>query len=257
MSERRQQDLGPEDGAERRESERRHQVPQEALDLIERMVGEVEKERAAKEKLAQEVERLRSKDEENYKNSYIDEDTGIANRKALYDTLTELVDIAHNNEVPLALGIGDLDGLKWVNDNVSRKKGDDLIKAGANGFKYAARDTDLVGRWGSDEYFALLPGFKPKPDSSMDDLTKDTRDRFIASVNEEIKKIGLPDEAYAGISLDVIVLKPGESAKDFINRGIIAYQKLKDDRYRRLFAMGVDRRSNDRRLQRPPQETAA
>lgn len=49
----------------------------------------------------------------------------------------------------------DLDNLKWINDNLGHKEGDNAIIAFVKILKNAFRESDIIGRLGGDE-FAIL-----------------------------------------------------------------------------------------------------
>ena len=60
-------------------------------------------------------------------------------------------------ELPLSLVMGDVNGLKLVNDVFGHQKGDTLLRKIAEALKGSCRKEDMVARWGGDEFVVLLP----------------------------------------------------------------------------------------------------
>jgi diguanylate cyclase (GGDEF)-like protein len=58
---------------------------------------------------------------------------------------------------PMVLLMMDLDGFKHVNDEQGHLAGDELLKKIANTIRESTRAIDIVGRFGGDEFVAMLP----------------------------------------------------------------------------------------------------
>ena len=86
--------------------------------------------------------------------SFHDMMTGLYNRSFFEEELSRL-DV--KRQLPLSIIIGDIDGLKLVNDTLGHQEGDSLIVAAAEIMKASCRTEDLVCRWGGDEFAILLP----------------------------------------------------------------------------------------------------
>ena len=69
----------------------------------------------------------------------------------------ELKRLDTNRQLPLAIIMGDINGLKIINDAFGHEKGDVLLCNIANVLKASFRSDDIVARWGGDEYVAILP----------------------------------------------------------------------------------------------------
>ena len=86
--------------------------------------------------------------------SYHDQLTGLYNRR-FYEEELERLDTSRN--LPLSLIMGDVNGLKLVNDSFGHGMGDELLKKAAATIKKACRADDVVARLGGDEFVVLLP----------------------------------------------------------------------------------------------------
>ncbi len=88
------------------------------------------------------------------KMSYKDKLTGLYNRAYFDEKLKEL---DNNKDLPLSLIMGDVNGLKIVNDTIGHLKGDELLVSISKVIKNSCRKEDFVFRWGGDEICIILP----------------------------------------------------------------------------------------------------
>jgi len=84
--------------------------------------------------------------------------TGIKNRASLDQTLAREVDLAHRNKTPLSLIVADIDHFKKINDKFGHSAGDEILKAFANCIDENLRASDIVFRYGGEEFVVLLTG---------------------------------------------------------------------------------------------------
>jgi diguanylate cyclase (GGDEF)-like protein len=104
----------------------------------------------------------------------IDRLTGIANRPALLGILFDEVERAARYNRPLSVGFVDIDLFKAVNDSHGHHAGDVVLRGIADVLRANVRATDMLGRYGGEEFMLILP------ETSIDDA---------ASLSEKLRLI--------------------------------------------------------------------
>ena len=85
---------------------------------------------------------------------YKDSLTGLYNRR-FFEAEMERLDT--KRQLPLSIIMGDLNGLKIINDSYGHEKGDQMLIETARMLKEVLREEDILARHGGDEFTILLP----------------------------------------------------------------------------------------------------
>lgn len=82
--------------------------------------------------------------------------TGLPNRRLFHDLLRQNLARAQRNHKQVAILFLDLDNFKLINDCFGHQEGDDLLKHIAKILSGALRESDIICRWGGDEFVIAL-----------------------------------------------------------------------------------------------------
>lgn len=83
--------------------------------------------------------------------------TGLWSKEASKTFLSNLARLTNGAAVPLVVILGDIDHFKRVNDEFGHHAGDQVIKVVSSIFLDLTRRSDLVGRFGGEEFIIALP----------------------------------------------------------------------------------------------------
>ena len=87
----------------------------------------------------------------------IDSLTGVLNRRGLEDASIKMQDICKRINLSMAVVLIDIDYFKKVNDTYGHLVGDDVLRHIAKTISGILRSSDVLGRYGGEEFCAFLP----------------------------------------------------------------------------------------------------
>ena len=82
--------------------------------------------------------------------------TGLDNRRAMEERGPLELKRAQRARVPVSIVVSDVDHFKGINDRHGHEAGDAVLCAVARTLRAALRETDLLSRWGGEEFMAVL-----------------------------------------------------------------------------------------------------
>lgn len=122
-----------------------------------------------------------------YKMTIVDGLTQIHNKRYLMETLEREIPRARRHERPLSVVMFDIDHFKHINDNYGHLAGDYVLKELANLVKSRLRPDDILGRYGGEEFCAVLPETAVGGSASIaEDLRKRVAERGFVFEGETI-----------------------------------------------------------------------
>ena len=143
--------------------------------------------------------------------------TGLANRRLGLRRLVAWAGSARQRGAPLACLMVDLDEFKAVNDTYGHPIGDRVLRAAARALAEGLRGTDLIARYGGDEFLIVLPGTTAADAAAV---AERLRARLVGRL---LAPLGSPLSA----SLGIAALRPGESARSLLARADAALLRAK------------------------------
>jgi two-component system cell cycle response regulator len=87
-----------------------------------------------------------------------DDLTGLWNRRMILNQMSRELNRARHERQPLAVAMVDIDLFKSVNDTYGHLAGDTVLRDVALSLRSQLRSYDFIGRYGGEEFLALLPG---------------------------------------------------------------------------------------------------
>jgi diguanylate cyclase (GGDEF)-like protein len=126
----------------------------------------------------------------------------------------------------MALVLIDLDHFKRVNDTYGHQVGDQVLQAFAQAAQSALRETDIIGRWGGEEFVVLLPDTFPA------DRAMIAVERIQAILADAQLCPGVPS-LRVSFSAGVAVPRTGESLDAMLERADRALYAAKEQGRRR------------------------
>jgi diguanylate cyclase (GGDEF)-like protein len=146
--------------------------------------------------------------------------TGVANRWALEEHLDVGVRNAIRQQAPLTIVLMDIDHFKTINDTHGHLAGDHVLKRFAEIIAQQFRSTDIVCRWGGEEFLVLLT--QTDKETALQLTTK-----LRSALKDSTVWVG-STALYLTISAGIATYRAGETVDHFLARADALLYAAKD-----------------------------
>ena len=142
--------------------------------------------------------------------AFTDDLTGLFNRAGVDAELRRKLQEAAERGVAMSIAYVDIDNFKPINDEHGHGVGDQCLRVVSQRIRNQLRGEDIIGRYGGDEFLAVLPATKLADALAI-------ADRMLASVTRRPLTIGSL-RLDASLSVGVAEFGPGDTAESLIER---------------------------------------
>lgn len=147
--------------------------------------------------------------------------TGLASRHAYDILIDQALRDAHRLNQPLSVVMVDADNFKAINDGAGHLAGDRVLIGIANAIRASLRSSDLICRWGGDEFLVALRNCDLFNAERLAETIRQTVESAVFSFNGRTIPVT--------VSVGVAILRAGDDAETFIGRADGALYRAKQD----------------------------
>lgn len=141
--------------------------------------------------------------------------TGLGNRLSLHQWIDRELSRTRRHDSPLALMMIDVDHFKKINDELGHLGGDQILKTIASVFQRSTRGSDLLFRFGGDEFTILLPHTDLQ---GAGNAARQIR-RTLADVSDEEFGLGKINKGLRpDVSIGIAAYQPGDTEESLLQR---------------------------------------
>ncbi|WP_129409785.1 GGDEF domain-containing protein [Marinitoga lauensis] len=170
--------------------------------------------------ISRDITELKENEEKLRHFAYYDSLTKIFNRRAGFYFMEELILLSKREKTPVTIGFIDVDNLKTINDKYGHAAGDKALQIIANVIKKHIRKSDIVARYGGDEFFVFLYNCK------LEDAK-----RIEKNIIDELTKISKKENINYSVSFGFVEYNHEETLDSIISKADeVMYENKKKKR---------------------------
>ena len=151
--------------------------------------------------------------------------TGVGNRRYCEQLLETQINGHSTGPASLGLLFFDVDNFKSYNDRFGHEVGDIVLKMVARSLSKDLRSFDFIGRWGGEEFLAILPRIQPR---QLEETANRLR-KLVSASSAEVSK----GKMTVTVSIGATLARPGEALNELVKRAdLLMYQSKKNGKDR-------------------------
>ncbi len=143
--------------------------------------------------------------------------TGLENRRRVEAAIDGRIALRR----PFSVMVLDVNGFKAINDSHGHLAGDDLLRQFGSELKLAFRATDVVGRWGGDEFIVIMDDGPQQANAQVERVARWVFGDYKIRTTEGTRKIAV--DAAIGLS----AWQPGDTLRSLVDRADAAMYRNK------------------------------
>lgn len=148
--------------------------------------------------------------------------TGLANRRAFSEELTDSITEAKEHKTPLCLLMLDIDHFKSFNDTYGHQLGDEVIRLVAGCMSTSTKEDDTAARYGGEEFAIVLPKINLLEAEEIAEKI-----RVVVAGQRIVRKASRQTLGSVTLSIGVAQYRHGETEEDIIARSDAALYEAK------------------------------
>ncbi|HET9645766.1 MAG TPA: GGDEF domain-containing protein [Burkholderiaceae bacterium] len=133
--------------------------------------------------------------------------TDLPNRREMDERLTQALALCERKGQPLSVAIIDVDRFKSINDRFGHSAGDAVLKQLGRSMRGELRTSDVLGRWGGEEFLLFTPGTDAYAAAELADRMRTAVQRQTFAHHEAVT-----------VSIGVSQWRPGDSLETLLQR---------------------------------------
>ncbi len=159
---------------------------------------------------------LKKREQDAYQRANIDYLTRSYNRRNCHERIVELIQSHQVEHKPCAMLLVDIDHFKNINERNGEPSGDRVLVTLAGLLRQTVRSSDIVCRWGADEFVVIINTDLP------------TAERVAEKIRKSVEETSFEESGEITVSIGITRIEPGDTDENCFKRADMALYEAKE-----------------------------